>query len=370
MACLDICFKHAIKIEDSIMAYNAVIDTDHCIDCGACQGVCQRNQSNIPFRKPVYWKEGWAEDEKIRLESSSGGLAAAIELEFIEMGGVVCSCTFVNGQFSFVFAETKEQAALFKGSKYVKSSPAGVYKKIVQYLKYGSNLLFVGLPCQVAAVKTYIGEHERLYTIDLICHGTPSPQILELFLKDYGCSLKYINDICFREKTMFGIKKCRMKFTIPTVQDCYMTAFLRSLSYTENCYECKYAKLERVSDITLGDSWGSSLPSREKDKGVSLVLCQTEKGKKLLEQSGLHLLDVCLQQAVENNHQLKHPSVKPKQRRRFFILIQKRRSFRRSVFHCYPEKCLKDSIKKLLYKIHNTGETVRKTHMLKSKSQK
>lgn len=354
MACFDRCSQHAIQLEDSIKAYNAVIDKKRCIDCGACQHVCQRKQSDMPFRRPIYWKEGWAEDEIIRKESSSGGLATAIELAFIEMGGVVCSCAFSDGQFSFLFAETKEQAGKFKGSKYVKSNPAGSYKKIARYLKAGRVLLFVGLPCQVAAVKKYIGDNERLYTIDLICHGTPSPQILELFLKEYGCSLRDLEHIWFREKTAFGLKNHQLRFTVPVVQDCYTMAFLRSLSYTENCYECKYAKLERVSDITLGDSWGSSLPLEERNKGISLVLCQTEKGKKLLGQSKVHLLDVDLDQAVENNQQLRHPSVKPKQRKLFFTLLQKRSSFRRIVFQCYPMKYLKDSIKEILFKVNNT----------------
>ncbi len=350
MACLNVCSKHAIKVHDSMKAYNAIIDENSCINCGACQRICQRRQSVAPLTKPIYWKEGWAEDETLRKESSSGGFAAAIEQAFIESGGIVCSCAFLHGEFSFVFAETKEQTQCFKGSKYVKSNPKEVYPKISNYLKDGRNLLFVGLPCQVAAVKNYIGDNEKLFTVDLICHGTPSSQILELFLNNYNCSLKQLRDISFRTKTIFGLKQLQKRFTVPTVQDSYTIAFLHSLSYTENCYDCKYASLNRISDITLGDSWGSNLSSDIQEKGVSLALCQTEKGQKLLEQSNLYLLDVSLEQAVNNNHQLRHPSIKPKQRDYFFKQIERGKNFNWTIFRCYPKRYIKNIIKTIIYK--------------------
>lgn len=84
--------------------------------------------------------------------------------------------------------------------------------------------------------------------------------------------------------------------------------FLNSTSYTENCYQCNYAQLGRAGDITLGDSWGSELEKKIQDKGVSLILCQSEKGKKLIEQSDLVLKDVELKRAIEHNHQLQHPA--------------------------------------------------------------
>ena len=62
----------------------------------------------------------------------------------------------------------------------------------------------------------------------------------------------------------------------------------------------------RVSDITLGDSWGSNLDIQEQRKGISLILNQTQKGKELLEQSELELMDVELNRAIEHNHQLRH----------------------------------------------------------------
>ena len=169
----------------------------------------------------------------------------------------------------------------------VKSNPVGIYDKIVEKLKNGNKVLFIGLPCQVAAAKNYTAtlssnKRENLYTIDLICHGSPSPKILNLALHEKGVDIKQLKEIRFRNKTNFGIstqnKDKEYKTITPAgVQDMYTYAFLTSLDYTENCYSCRYAALGRVSDVTIGDSWGSDRPDSEQGKGISLMLCQTNK---------------------------------------------------------------------------------------------
>lgn len=123
---------------------------------------CQNNVKQV-LTKPIYWKQGWAHDDRIRMSSSSGGVAAAIEQAFIKNGGLVCSCTFNVGKFEFDFAESEDEVGKFTGSKYVKSNPEGVYKKILENLKLGRKVLFVGLPCQVSAVRHYTRNYQNLY---------------------------------------------------------------------------------------------------------------------------------------------------------------------------------------------------------------
>ena len=146
MECIDICPKGAIQVVDSMIEYNAIIDLEKCINCNACHKACQNNHE-LMLVKPICWNQGWAADENIREESSSGGLATAIERAFIRNGGVVCSCTFHSGRFEFDFAETEGEVGKFLGSKYVKSNPGGIYKKVLERLKDGEKILFVGLPC-------------------------------------------------------------------------------------------------------------------------------------------------------------------------------------------------------------------------------
>lgn len=189
MACIEICPNNAINIYISLKTYNAVIDENRCVNCNSCYKVCQ--ECNLPkLNPPLLWREGWAKDSDIRLSSSSGGIATAIEQNFVKQGGVVCSCVFENGSFIFSDEDTEENIKKFTGSKYVKSNPIGIYKKMLQLLKNGRKVLFVGLPCQIAAAQNFIGDRENFYTIDLICHGTPSPKILEAFLNDKELDLK------------------------------------------------------------------------------------------------------------------------------------------------------------------------------------
>lgn len=350
MACVDVCPKEAIQIKDTLSAYNAVIDEKKCIGCNACHKICQANHP-AKAEVPVSWFQGWIEDLEMRKKCSSGGAATAISEGFIENGGIVCGCTFNEGKFIFDFAENKDELKKFIGSKYVKSNPMGIYKEIRDRLKRGEKVLFIGLPCQVAALRNFIGTNfaEKLYTIDLICHGTPSPRLLDVFLKQYGLTLSNLKDIKFRVKAKFQVYGDYKGIITNGVSDRYSIAFLNALIYTENCYKCPYAKKERVSDVTLGDSWGSEIAIGEQRKGISLILRQTEKGNELLKNANLHLESVDIDNAIEHNHQLKYPSIKPSGRNRFFAGL-KDRKFNTLVFRKLPKQCLRQDVKQILIK--------------------
>lgn len=192
-ACIDKCTKSAIYIKDELDTFNAVIDTNKCIECGACYKVCPNNNL-VELKEQISWYQGWAKLSEERESSSSGGFAATLSRSFIKNDGVVCSCAFENGDFKFKIAETEEEIEAFKGSKYVKSNPEGIYRKVRDYLLQKRKVLFIGLPCQVAAVKNFMGEKlwSNLYTVDLICHGTPSVKLLEKYLEQYDIKL---NDV-------------------------------------------------------------------------------------------------------------------------------------------------------------------------------
>ena len=348
MACVNACPKSAITIVDSIEAFNAVIDHDKCVNCNLCQKVCP-NVNPRQLQSPIYWKQGWAEDE-IRKNSSSGGYATAIIKNFIITGGYVASCLFNEGEFTFKVTNDLEIAKKFSGSKYVKSNPGNVYIEIKKLLKQGEKVLFIGLPCQCAAVQNVCGEHDKLYTADLICHGTPSPKILKSYIKEVGVDWESINDIKFRENSYFGLAPNGNRITPKRVQDSYMRLFLNSVDYTENCYSCRYATSERVSDITLGDAWGQL--SEEIPGGVSIALCQTQKGIELIQVEGLHLEDADLEKAIKANHQLEHPSRKHPGRTRFFNKLNAGRSIRFATFEIMPKESIKHITKNVMIKMH------------------
>lgn len=347
MACIEKCPKKCISIKDNIFSYNAVKDDSICVNCGICEKVCPRNKK-LKKQKPREWYQGWADDQ-IRKSSSSGGAAASIIRSFINDGGYVASCLFKNGQFLFEITNDLDRAKRFAGSKYVKSNPIGIYKVVEERLKT-DRVLFVGLPCQVAGLKNYLKNDENLFTVDLICHGTPSPLLLEKFLKEHGIDIREVTDLKFRDSISMGLVKNGKKIC-PEGADDYLLTFLDAVDYTENCYHCEYATFERVGDITLGDSWGTEYRDEEKN-GVSLVLINSAKGNELLKDIGMKLMDVDIKKAVAENHQLRHPSVLKPEREKFLGMLISGKSFSYATYVLYKKTVLKRRVKKVLFKLH------------------
>lgn len=350
-ACISICKHNAISIVDNLDSMDAVIDQERCVECGLCQKVCPQNKP-LQFFDPMSFTQGWVLNEDERRKSSSGGFATAILKSFIKNEGIVCSCLINNGKFVFDFALKEEDCDKFRGSKYVKSSPMGVYSKIKEYLIAGKKLLFLGLPCQVAGLKGFVGDilQKNLYTIDLICHGTPSPKLLDNYFKK-SFSMPIPDNLRFREKTNYNLYVGENKLVPLGVQDRYLMAFLRCLDYTESCYHCQYARTERISDLTLGDSWGSELSTEEKAKGISLAICVTEKGKELLSMADLYLVDVDRKKAITANKQLMHPSTPSEKRNKFIGKFIKSQNFGKAVAFAFPKACLKQDIKRMVYRL-------------------
>lgn len=351
MACVDICPKAAINVVDMADHMDAEIDEDRCISCGLCHRVCQTNQSAELWKTIESW-QGWA-DSEIRQVSSSGGFTSAIEKAFVKSGGIVCSCKLEGGEFCFVLAWDIDDLDGFAGSKYVKSNAKGAYRAVASELNAGHKVLFIGLPCQVSAVRNFSTAKckgdaaDRLYCIDLICHGTPSAKVLRKAISEYGYDLADVKRMWFRHNSDFCLSIDTNRLAPDGCIDRYTMAFLSGICYTENCYSCHYATRDRVGDLTLGDSWGTDL-IEEEASGVSLSLVQTGKGRELLSMAGLELKPVDYWNAVSFNAQLSHPSQKTAQHDVFFSKLYQTGSVKRAVFAVFPKRCLKEDVKAML----------------------
>ena len=352
-ACKSICPKDAISIVDSIDYYDAVIDLNKCIDCGLCKRVCP-NVNLVSMKSSVSAFQGWANDAETRKRAASGGIASELARSFIENGGIVCSCICKKGDFEFEIIDDVSDVGRISGSKYVKSNPNNIYKKVKAELAEGTKVLFIGLPCQVAAILNYVNESQRrnLYTVDLICHGTPSPKILDFFMQQQKVETGSVETISFRKGNCFSVTANGNTVSLEGGSDAYSIAFLAGLIYTENCYNCQFANEKRVSDITIGDSWGTNLDEAERKKGISLIICQSDRGEQLVKSANIYITDVDLENAKVHNHQLKEPSKRPKYRNYVMKVVKEHRgSFNRTVFMCEPILYSKQVIKSLLYKI-------------------
>lgn len=269
----------------------------------------------IEFNTPLSVYAAWRRNEIARQKSSSGGLASAISEKWIENDGVVYGAAFESPfTFKHLRCTTTDELIKLQGSKYVQSSIQGIYKSIAYDLQKGLKVLFIGTPCQVAGVKTkFKDKNEGLFTIDIICHGTPKVELLKESLPKQFLSYD-LDNISFRDKNQFKIsflKNNQVVWQRPLSRDLYMKGFFKAVFYRECCYKCPYAKENRISDMTLGDFWGLDMRSVETtmDKGISLVLVNTDKGKVLFS-SVESLVDYKkrpLQEAVSGNNQLRHP---------------------------------------------------------------
>lgn len=321
-ACVNICNKNAIKIDrDEIGFSYPFINPALCVNCGLCISVCPNN-SDLPFNLPLKAIIANASDETEQKTSTSGGLASVFSRYIISHQGIVYGCSGIDGK-NIRHIRVEHESGLFslKGSKYVQSEIGETYRLVKNDLRIKRLVLFIGTPCQVAGLRSFLGKkYENLYTIDFVCHGVPSQQLLNDHISRYvsqGASYS----ICFRKKNVDGHSHYGV-FIFPLSKaetidrrypdDYYITGFLQGLFYRESCYECHYTRKERVSDITLGDYWDreNKCKSLKKRKyGLSMLMVNTAKGQFLFENCQ-HFIDYRsgeLSDFIKRNAQLAKP---------------------------------------------------------------
>lgn len=210
-ACAAVCPKKCIKmVTDREGFWYPEVDQSACINCGKCERVCPvLNRKKRQPRK--FGRKAYAAintDPEIRFQSSSGGIFTAIAEAIIDRGGVVFGAAF-DKEFAVrqVFAETKEDLAAFRGSKYVQSDMGDAYSSVLRFLQSGRIVLFSGTPCQIGALKSFLGkEYPNLITVDLICHGVPSPMVWEKYVRHRRSldSDSQLRTVQFRDKERGG----------------------------------------------------------------------------------------------------------------------------------------------------------------------
>ena len=296
-ACKNICPQNAIEMQEDEEGFlYPVVDKEKCINCGLCKKVCPiLNQNKEKETKQMAYVVN-NKDEKIRKESTSGGAFTAIAEYIIENNGVVFGATF-DEEFNVehTYVTTKEDLKKFRGSKYVQSNLKNTFKEAKEFLENDRLVCFSGTPCQIEGLKKYLGkEYEKLITVDIVCHAVPSPLVWKKYLhyEKQKNGLNNIQEILFRDKSKYGYKYSMMSiradnkiYSEGVETDPYLRAFFGDLSDRPACYNCKFKKQFRVSDLTIWDCFTvENFDKRlDDDKGTTRILVQSQKGKELFK---------------------------------------------------------------------------------------
>lgn len=307
-ACVQICPKGCISlVEDREGFLYPHVDRNSCIGCGLCERVCPFINTG-EAREPLRCYAAKNRDERIRMESSSGGVFTLLAESIIDEGGVVFGARF-DDKWEVVhdFTERKAGLAAFMGSKYVQSRIGNTFRQAESFLKEGRKVLFSGTPCQIKGLKLYLRkDYDNLLAVDFICHGVPSPGVWRQYLDETfrkpdrregrgkntvlssPKAMPVITGISFRDKQL-GWKKFSFVVRGKSAgqadknsvllsdmhqNNVYMKAFLSDLILRPSCYGCRAKGGSSGSDITIADFWGiqNIMPDFDDDKGVSLVL--------------------------------------------------------------------------------------------------
>lgn len=333
-ACAFKCPKQCISMkEDAIGQIYPVIDSIRCIECHSCEKACPILSGPASYQsKKAY--AAWSNDEEERRTSASGGIAIEMYKYAVSNGWLTVGAV-QNEDFSVShkMVSSFEELAAFKNSKYVFSDAYAVFPEIRSALKDNKKVLFIGLPCQVAALRKLFRDNENLLLVEVVCHGTTPfsylKQHIDMLSKKYG---KTATRMSFRDPHTYTYtytftlydEEGKLFYAKRTKDgDTYQFGYHRAVSYRENCYHCCFAKPERNADITIADyhGLGLSAPCKFNAQKVSLILENTTKGSafvdKLICARRIHAEQRPLEESFKGEAQLRHPSVKNKYRMMF-----------------------------------------------------
>ncbi len=331
-ACINACPTDAIRLKKQYLDFcYPDIDADLCINCNKCELSCpilgEKSKPENGF--PIAFAAKSKNDE-VRIRSSSGGAFYEFADKMLKDGGYVCGAVF-DEEFhvKHIVSNSKNNVYRMMGSKYAQSDMGYCYREIKDVLEKGHKVLFSGCPCQVAGLRTFLGkEYRNLLLVELICHGIPSDQMLQAYIrmqeKKYGAKLKRME---FRNKTKgWHNSAVRMEFengkiyAEPMTIDAFMQGYFRGVSLKESCFSCQFRNFASGSDLTIGDFWGAEIEMSHIDdnKGLSVVISNSQKGTVFLEKTMTFCVPVKMDNILKYNQALVRPFSIGEQRTVFY----------------------------------------------------
>lgn len=319
LACKDICPQNAISTVTRNGQIHVAIDKSSCINCNLCERTC-------PIVSPISRNEvsnmrvygGWATDEETRIDAASGGAFSGIAQGFFALHKgeniAVVGASLENNHVYHRIVESESDIFRLINSKYIQSNTDGIYKEVGYKLSNGHHVLFSGCPCQIAGLYAFLNRRrinkDRLITIELICHGIASQEALDLHLEDYSSSRIYrfrdkrngTQDWKYSQCTTIDIDGKEIK--LKRENDTFYAIYSSWLLNRKSCSNCKFAKINRIADITIADFWGLQVPDYYK-QGVSLIVTNNEKGNSLIKKcNSIYTFEASLKPVINSNSNL------------------------------------------------------------------
>lgn len=295
-ACYNVCPVKCISMQlDKRGILYPEISEEECIHCGLCEKACPIC-NDVPNYEQIYPLAYAAKhtDKAVLKASASGAMFTA----FIQKwkGSVWGVCFDENNLLYYKKIEDETDIAKMRGSKYVQSIVGDSFRQIKEDLDKGIPTLFIGLPCHIAGLKTFLKkDYSHLLLVDLVCHGSPSSTLYQQYAASMEKQYGKIDFITHTDKSFKWVpiieKNIRIEFNKKVVlkdfiEDFYLYMFLKGCSYRPYCYHCKFASMPRNSDITIGDFWGYGILTKKilnTEDGISQVIVNTKKGKKFYD---------------------------------------------------------------------------------------
>lgn len=371
-ACDNICPQNCITmIEDDEGFLYPTVNQQRCVNCNLCVHTCPMIEAQ-KIKQPAETEKrmayaAYARDKNLRLQSSSGGIFSLLAEWILQKEGVVFGAAYDKNFLAHHIAiEKVEDLPVLRGSKYLQSRTEKAFQQVRDYLNSGEMVLYTGTACQIAGLKRYLRkEYPNLYTIDVLCHGVPSPKVWEKYI---GCMQNntHLTNINFRDKihgwkqysvTMKyedDIKKSEAYWENP-----YMRMFLKNICLRPSCYACRYKEMNRPSDITIGDAWGINdyMPEMDDDNGTSVVITHSDKGIKMLRaiEGKMVVQEAELDQILPPSADSRKSVTPHMNRKKFFRKLSEGESFQDLEKCLYPTKIekIQHKGKKLLQLLTN-----------------
>lgn len=336
-ACVSICPKKAITMrpDEEGFLYPAV-DASLCIGCDLCEKRCPAETVPPEGRYQAYGAQHV--DASVRAQSSSGGIFTALARAMFQKGGVVFGAAFDEAlRVEHVGALDETELAAMRGSKYVQSDAAEAIGNAASLLARGIPVLFSGTPCQIAGLLAKVpqGDRDKLLTVDIVCHGVPSPGVFASYLRELERQEgQRVTAYAFRDKRL-GWKNFSAVATFEDgtqrsgtqTDEPFLYGFLQNLYLRPSCTRCEGLRGKRhLADITLADLWGAQdvCPKRDDDTGLTLLLINTPHGKRALSEIAdqVATFPVDPKALLRYNPSLERPVAAHEKRRAFFRIYQ------------------------------------------------